>query len=288
MTDQRDLGVFDDSLPTDFELDTSVTDDIGLDASLSPLDQGVTSSTAWLTINEVCPAPIEGEDWFELLVSGEGALNLSDYAVVDGRENRAPTPLPDLDVNAGDYITVMAIDHAPRPDEISVPFKLGKRDSLTVLSLADQQIIDQVRWRSGDAPRQTSWGRHSNDEHRLSRLRPTPGSPNQIFESDTLMGHPFTDRRVIRVTLELPEEAWTSIQDDPTAKEYYTGALIFDEVRIEQVSIRTKGNSSLKTPSDHGSLRYPFKIDLNAIVKGQTLLGVKKLSLSNGFQDPSH
>jgi spore coat protein CotH len=57
----------------------------------------------------------------------------------------------------------------------------------------------------------------------------------------------------------------------------------FDGVWYDSVGAQLKGNSSFNNQSK----KKPFKIDLNEYVSGQTLNGLKKFNLNNGFKDPT-
>jgi len=98
----------------------------------------------------------------------------------------------------------------------------------------------------------------------------------------------FPQDRVIEVVIELEPGGWQSILDAPEAEEYQRGAIIYDGERLDDVAVRTKGNSSLNAvASTPGAVRFPFKVDTNRYVDGQKLRGVKKLNFNNGFKDPS-
>ena len=61
--------------------------------------------------------------------------------------------------------------------------------------------------------------------------------------------------------------------------------LIFNNIKLDSVAIRYKGNSSyIKCNS---IIKKPYNIDINDIVVGQTLMGYKKLKLSNSWFDPT-
>jgi spore coat protein H len=97
----------------------------------------------------------------------------------------------------------------------------------------------------------------------------------------------FDPGRVIEVRLELEPAAWQAILRDPLAEAYQPAALVFDGRRLEQVMVRTKGNSSLNAAARAGSHRFPFKVDVDRVVPDQTLEGHRKLSFSSGMSDPS-
>ncbi len=61
--------------------------------------------------------------------------------------------------------------------------------------------------------------------------------------------------------------------------------IIFNNVILDSVAIRYKGNSSyIKCNS---IFKKPYNIDINDIVVGQTLMGYKKIKLSNSWFDPT-
>ncbi len=61
--------------------------------------------------------------------------------------------------------------------------------------------------------------------------------------------------------------------------------IIFNNIILDSVAIRYKGNSSYTKCSS--VLKKPYNIDLNDIVTGQMLMGYKKMKLSNSYFDPS-
>ena len=98
----------------------------------------------------------------------------------------------------------------------------------------------------------------------------------------------FPQDRVIEVVIEMAPGAWQAILDAPEAEEYQQAAIIYDGERLDNVAVRTKGNSSLNSVAGNpNSVRFPFKVDTNRYVDGQKLRGVKKLNFNNGFKDPS-
>jgi spore coat protein CotH len=98
---------------------------------------------------------------------------------------------------------------------------------------------------------------------------------------------PFPADRVIEVRIELDATAWQAMLAAPEAEQYQRGNLIFDGIRRNDIGLRTKGNSSLRSVAQLRSHRFSFKLDLDRYVDGQELLGVDKLDLNNGFKDPT-
>ena len=98
---------------------------------------------------------------------------------------------------------------------------------------------------------------------------------------------PFDPSRVIEVRLELTPAVWADIIANARDETYHSGNIVYDGVRLDDVAIRVKGNSSLNAVAGTASHRFSFKVDTNRYVEGQALLGEKKLNFNNGFKDPS-
>ena len=61
--------------------------------------------------------------------------------------------------------------------------------------------------------------------------------------------------------------------------------VIFNNTILDSVAIRYKGNSSYIKCSS--ILKKPYNLDINDIIVGQTLMGYKKIKLSNSWFDPT-
>ena len=242
--------------------------------------------TARLVVNEVVAAPAEGgTDWVELYVMGTGAVALGGVTLIDQSPAHEPLALPHRELAAGEFLVVTAGDAAPG-DGPHLGYGLGDTDSVTLAR--DGVVLDALSWTSGDAPRGASFGRLPDGVGATARLEPTPGAANVAWQAPAEQdGDPFPADRVIRVEIDLSAEAWDALRRDPLAEEYQRGDLTYDGVRVEDVGVRTKGNSSLSSVVHMGSIRYPLKVDTDRHVDGQTLRGVKKLNFSNGFKDPT-
>lgn len=256
----------------------------------APFIVGCSSGTASnptkrLVINELVTSPAGGgHDWFELLVTGDEPVSLSEYAVVDDNPEHAPAVLPDVTLQPNDFFVVWAVTDGSEVTGDTVPFKLGSDDSLTLTR--NGVLEDSVDWPDKAAPQGTSHGRLPDADGPFQMLSPTPGAANRPLEGEVCTD-PFPGDRVIAVTLELTEESWNAIQANPMAEEFHQGAFVFDGIRVEGVGIRTKGNSSLSFVSGMGSDRFPFKVDFNRYVAGQEFCGLGKVVLNNGFKDPT-
>ena len=76
---------------------------------------------------------------------------------------------------------------------------------------------------------------------------------------------------------------WDSLVAYYPLDEKMLASMEFDGVWYDSVGAQFKGNSSY----NNGSLKKPFKVDMNEYVSGQDLDGLKKFNLNNGFKDPT-
>ncbi len=233
-----------------------------------------------LVINEVVAKAADGgEDWIEFYVSGTASINLSNYSVVDDKEDREPAALPNVTLAPGDFYVVLATDEAPNDDAVFVPFKLGADDCVKLFS--GDALIDQLDWEDGDALAGYSYGRWPDGAENAQTLSPTQGYNNEPFNF-------FLEDTVEDVYITISETDWNSILSSPLDEEYHTASITYRNSTLEDVAFRTKGNSSLRAVADMNSERYSFKVDMNYYVDGQKLLGMKKINLNNNYKDPSY
>jgi len=261
-----------------------------IESDESDMEQVVGTGT--LRISEIVAKDGDGGyDWVELIASGDGPVSLKNYALTDDKEDRVPESLPDLTLLPGEYIVVAATEEAPEDGTPFVAFALGSDDAVTLY--LEGAVVDILDWEDGQAPSGYSYGRYPDGSNQ-GLLDPTPGMANivatitPVVEPEEDAASLFPKDRVITVSIEISEADWQDILADPMAEEEKPATIIYDGRRVENVSIRTKGNSSLNSVARSDSNRYSFKIDFNTYVQGQDLLGIEKLNLNNNFKDPSY
>lgn len=97
----------------------------------------------------------------------------------------------------------------------------------------------------------------------------------------------FSDNRVHELYLEFSQpDFWEQLMFNYFEGNgvYIEADLSFDGKEVSSVGVRFKGSSSMwGYPGD----KKPFKIKLDEFVPAQDLFGLTKLSLSNGFRDPT-
>ena len=231
-----------------------------------------------LVINEiVASAADDGNDWFELYNNSANTINLANYKVIDESDDIDPITLPDIDLYAGQYITIYATDEDP--GTYYVPFKLGKEDELSLI--LNDEVIDYIDWDESDVATGFSYGLSSSTGFTHAFLTPTPSSENTVATA-------FTPTEVNTLSITITDENWQDILDNPLDEEYHETAITFNGVTLDSVAIRTKGGSSLRNVANSSSDRYSFKVDINEYVSGQKFFGLKKFTLQNSFNDPSY
>ncbi|MDR2750829.1 MAG: hypothetical protein LBC41_09230, partial [Clostridiales bacterium] len=70
----------------------------------------------------------------------------------------------------------------------------------------------------------------------------------------------FAEESVHDLYVELAEEDWQDMLENPDGKEYCQAGVSIDGIALEKVGFRTKGNSSLRMTRRRRSERYPFHI----------------------------
>ncbi|RJE47859.1 MULTISPECIES: CotH kinase family protein [unclassified Dehalobacter] len=97
----------------------------------------------------------------------------------------------------------------------------------------------------------------------------------------------FNPDKVIEIRISIPEADYQDMLQNPAEEEYKEAQVVIDGVKTKNVGIRTKGNSSLNSVLRSNSDRYSFKIDFDHYIEGQSLSGLTKLNLNNGWGDAS-
>ena len=99
----------------------------------------------------------------------------------------------------------------------------------------------------------------------------------------------FDTGLVHSIDIEISEEDWSDLVENPTDKTKYKVNITIDGEKIEEVSFATKGNTSLSSvAADEDSDRYSFKINFGKYVEGQTYYGLDKLNLNNIYSDNTY
>ena len=99
----------------------------------------------------------------------------------------------------------------------------------------------------------------------------------------------FDTSYVHSIDIEIAEEDWEELLANPTDKTKYKVNVTIDGEEIDDVSIATKGNTSLTSvASDDTTDRYSLKLNFGKYVDGQTYYGLDKLNLNNIYADATY
>lgn len=94
---------------------------------------------------------------------------------------------------------------------------------------------------------------------------------------------------ILEINIEVEEDDWQSLLENPLAKEYISGDLTINGTKFTTVGIRTKGNSSLSQVAQmEDSNRYSLQFKSNKYVKGQTFYGLNSFCINNIISDTSY
>jgi len=187
--------------------------------------------------------------------------------------------LPDVSLSPGDFIVIYATGEETSDVSYWVDFKLGSSDSLSLI--LNDEVVDYMEWEDSDAPEGFSYGLYPDGSRDSQTLEVTLSAENQPIDF-------FSEDTVESVYITISDEDLNSILANPLLEEYHTASISYHNVTLDEVALRTKGNSSLQAVAEMGSTRYSFKVDMNYYVDGQKLLGMKKINLNNNYKDPSY
>lgn len=245
----------------------------------SPSTSNISVLAGPLVINEVLASDIaSGEDWFELYNNGSSSISLDDYSVVDDDDTQTAVVLPSVDLAVGEYIVIYAT--SVDPGDHYVDLDLDEEDSLSLI--LNDETIDYLEWDASEAPGGYSYGLYADGSFDEYTLEPTPALSNELAVA-------FSTTTVEDFFIVIDAADLQAIYDDPADEVEYPASITYRGVTLDEVSIRTKGNSSLNAVvRDPTSNRYSFKVDMNDYVSGQKLLNLKKINLNNNFLDPSY
>ena len=98
----------------------------------------------------------------------------------------------------------------------------------------------------------------------------------------------FDSSYVHRVDITIAEADWDDLLANPLEKTKYKASIEIDGELFDEVSVATKGNSSLAFVAADGLSRYSYKVNFSKYDKNQTYHGLNKMNLHNGFYDTTY
>lgn len=104
----------------------------------------------------------------------------------------------------------------------------------------------------------------------------------------TYAEHIFQEDTVNEINIEMDEDDWQDMLENPLEEEYHKANVTINGETIGNVAIRTKGNTSLTSVANSDSDRYSFKLDFDYYDDNGNYYGLKKLCLNNNYADNSN
>lgn len=99
----------------------------------------------------------------------------------------------------------------------------------------------------------------------------------------------FPKDKVVDVKITLDEDDFQSMMDNASAEDIKTASVDYNGMHYDNVGVRTKGNLSLRSVvSMDDSDRYSLKLSFDEYLSSQTLLGISKINLNNGYSDAAY
>ena len=110
---------------------------------------------------------------------------------------------------------------------------------------------------------------------------------NNTDDAELLYASLFDQSTVHSVDVQMAESDWRNFLSHADSEEYYPCDVVIDGEKIDNVGIRTKGNSSRQFVSQAKKDKFSFRIKLDKYDKYQSYHGLTDICLNNMYSDPS-
>jgi len=108
-------------------------------------------------------------------------------------------------------------------------------------------------------------------------------------DNDNISTKVFPKDKVVDVKITIDKDDFQSMKDNASAEEIKTASVDYNGMHYDNVGVRTKGNLSLRSVvSMDDSDRYSLKLSFDEYLSSQTLFGISKINLNNGYSDASY
>ena len=99
----------------------------------------------------------------------------------------------------------------------------------------------------------------------------------------------FDTSEIMNVEILMDEDEWNRMLSNAVLEEYYVCDVVINGLKIKNVAIRPKGNTSLSAIAmDPDSTRFSLKLEFDHFVDGQSCYGLDKLILNNNYADATN
>ena len=97
----------------------------------------------------------------------------------------------------------------------------------------------------------------------------------------------FDDEKLHTIDIQISDEQWADFCEKANDKEYYMVDVLIDNELVEEVGLRTKGNSTLSTAINKKQHRFSFVIEFDHYHSGRNYHGLDKICVNNLIGDSS-
>jgi spore coat protein CotH len=229
------------------------------------------------------------EDWIELYNAGTESVNLSGFGLTDNPDLPMQWPLPDLTLNAGEFLLIWSDGDAGDPG-LHANFKLSKDGEFLGLfytSATDTTVVDSLSF--GSQLTDISRGRFPDGTSVWQSFTvPTPGKTNNPTVVDVDSSYILFDNSIVhQYHLHFYVENWedTLKYNYENGELYMPAQLTYNGLVVDSIGVRYKGNSSYQL--SRNTPKKPFKFKFTKFIKRNVLYNTKELNFSNCVNDPS-
>jgi len=97
----------------------------------------------------------------------------------------------------------------------------------------------------------------------------------------------FPQDEVIEIRITIDEDQYDYMVDHAAQELYVPANMVYNSIKINNIGIRPKGNSSLRTAIQAGDGQFSFRLELDEYLN-QSLYGISAINLNNCMSDPSY
>ncbi|MCB8815284.1 CotH kinase family protein [Desulfosporosinus shakirovi] len=114
-------------------------------------------------------------------------------------------------------------------------------------------------------------------------------SNSEVIDNNAVLDETvFPKDKVVDVKITIDDNDFQNLIENATEEEFKTASVEYNGIKLDNIGIRAKGNSSLRSISQSDSERYSFKLSFDEYMDNQTLAGLSKINLNNMYSDASY
>lgn len=114
-------------------------------------------------------------------------------------------------------------------------------------------------------------------------------SNSEVIDNNAVLDETvFPKDNVVDVKITMDALDFQNLIENATEEEYKTASVEYNGIKLDNIGIRAKGNSSLRSIGKTDSERYSFKLSLDEYMDNQSLAGLTKINLNNMYSDASY